>query len=301
MTKNNNCAALIARHPVRFFLTVVRGFRANQGILLSGAVAFYTLLSMIPIFTLLLVVLSHFMDEQQLLNSLAENLELVAPGFSKALMAQIQQFLQHRHVVGWVVLLFMLFFSSMAFTVLENAMSFIFFHRVSIRRRHFLISAVIPYIYILLLGFGLFLITLIGGALRTVEDQQIVLLTWVWRLDGLTATVLYLLGVIGLILMLTSFYIVLPGGRVSLRHAMVGGITAGILWEIVRHGLIWYFSTLSVVNVIYGSLATAIVALVSLEVAAMILLFGAQVIAEYERLGRGDDCPDGLEEIRTGD
>ena len=301
MTKNRSCAALIARHPLRFLIRVVRGFRANQGLLLSGAVAFYTLLSMIPIFTLLLVVLSHFMDEQQLLNSLAENLELIAPGFSKALMAQIQQFLQQRHVVGWVVLLFMLFFSSMAFTVLENAMSFIFFHRVSIRRRHFLISAVIPYVYILLLGLGLFLLTVIGSALRTVEDHQIVLLAWVWRLDGLTATVLYLLGVFGLILMLTSFYLVLPGSRVSLRHAMVGGITAGVLWEIVRHGLIWYFSTLSVVNVIYGSLATAIVALVSLEVAAMILLFGAQVIAEYERLGHGEECPDELEEIRTGE
>ena len=55
-----------------------------------------------------------------------------------------------------------------------------------------------------------------------------------------------------------------------------------LLWELARHLLIWYFSTLSFVNLVYGTLATAIVALLSLEVAAMILLFGAQVIAEYE-------------------
>jgi membrane protein len=48
---------------------------------------------------------------------------------------------------------------------------------------------------------------------------------------------------------------------------------------------VFYFSTLSMVTVIYGSLATAIVALLSLEIAGMILLLGAQVIAEYERLG----------------
>ena len=48
--------------------------------------------------------------------------------------------------------------------------------------------------------------------------------------------------------------------------------------------LVWYFSTLSFVNVIYGSFATAIVILISLEFAAIILLLGAQVIAEYERL-----------------
>jgi membrane protein len=48
--------------------------------------------------------------------------------------------------------------------------------------------------------------------------------------------------------------------------------------------LVWYFGTLSLVKVVYGSLATAIVALLTIEVAAMILLLGAQVIAEYERL-----------------
>ena len=44
-------------------------------------------------------------------------------------------------------------------------------------------------------------------------------------------------------------------------------------------------TTLSLVNVVYGSLGTAIVVLISLEIAGMILLLGAQVIAEYERLG----------------
>ncbi len=35
---------------------------------------------------------------------------------------------------------------------------------------------------------------------------------------------------------------------------------------------------------VYGSLTTAIVVLLSLEIAAIVLLFGAQVIAEYERI-----------------
>jgi uncharacterized BrkB/YihY/UPF0761 family membrane protein len=37
---------------------------------------------------------------------------------------------------------------------------------------------------------------------------------------------------------------------------------------------------------VYGSLTTAIVVLLSLELAATLLLLGAQVIAEYERLAR---------------
>ena len=63
-------------------------------------------------------------------------------------------------------------------------------------------------------------------------------------------------------------------------------MTAALLWEATRRVLIWYFSTLSQVNVVYGSLTTAIVVLLSLEIAATLVLLGAQVIAQYERLDR---------------
>ena len=75
----------------------------------------------------------------------------------------------------------------------------------------------------------------------------------------------------------------MPVGHLAFWHAFIGGATAAVLWEVVRHVLVWYFSTLSLVNIIYGSFATVIIILVSLEVGAIILLLGAQVIAEYER------------------
>ena len=74
------------------------------------------------------------------------------------------------------------------------------------------------------------------------------------------------------------------GAQIALRA--FGGVTAAVLWEITRRVLVWYFSTLSKVNVVYGSLTTAIVVLFSLEIAATLLLFGAQVIAEYEKFDR---------------
>jgi uncharacterized BrkB/YihY/UPF0761 family membrane protein len=53
--------------------------------------------------------------------------------------------------------------------------------------------------------------------------------------------------------------------------------------EFLLRVLVWYYSTISLVNVVYGSLTTAVVALLSIEIAVIILLFGAQVIAEFER------------------
>ena len=61
-----------------------------------------------------------------------------------------------------------------------------------------------------------------------------------------------------------------------------------MLWEITRHLLVWYFNTLSKVSVVYGSLTTSIIVLLSLEIGAALLLLGAQVISEYERIGLPD-------------
>ncbi len=280
-------ARYVMNDPLKFFSRVINGFRANQGFLLSGAIAYYTLLSIIPMMALILAVLSQFAAPEELLEALREYLDLVivTPGQIDAVIDQVHVFLQKSKVIGILGFVLLLFFSSFAFTALENAMSVIFFHRVSIKRRHFLVSAIIPYIYILLLAIGLFVVSMVSGYLRSHEWSQ-----------GVMETILiYLLGISGEIVLLTSLYLVMPVGRLSLQHALIGGVTAAILWEITRHILVWYFSTLSLVNVIYGAFSTAIVILISLEAAAIILLLGAQVIAEYERIGTGQKNIHGLQ------
>jgi YihY family inner membrane protein len=189
-------------------------------------------------------------------------------------------------VLGPVLLVTMIFFSSLAFSVLESAMAVIFHHRKADHKRHFLVSVAMPYVYILCLCVGLLLVTLVSGALQLVGQESVDLLGRSWSLSGVSGLLLYLLGLGGEIFMLTSLYLVMPAGRMSLRHALLGGVTAALLWEATRRVLIWYFSTLSQVNVVYGSLTTAIVVLLSLEIAATLVLLGAQVIANYERLDR---------------
>lgn len=274
---------LVLQHPWRFILQVFRGFRASQGLLLAGAVAYYALLSIIPLITLILLILSQFIDYHQLLETLQQNIAVVLPTHAEVITRQMAVLLENRGIISWLMVLVLLFFSSLAFTVVENAMSFIFFHRVQIHRRHFLVSAILPYAYILVLGLGFLLMSLIAGALYAIEGTHINLLGVEFTLEGISRVMLYLIGLAGQILILTSFYLVMPLGKLSFRHALIGGVTAGLLWEVVRHVLVWYFSTLSVVSLVYGSLATAIVFLLSLEIAGLILLFGAQVIAEYER------------------
>jgi len=273
--------------PGRFFLEVLKAFKKNQGLLLAGAVAYNALLSIVPMLILFVIALSHFVDPEQLLETLRRYLEWIIPGQSAAVIGELGNFLAHREVAGWVLLVVMLFFSSLAFTMLENAMSVIFFHRVLDRPRRYVVSALLPYCFILLLGIGFLVVTVVAGSLEALADKSVHVFGGDYSLDPFSVGLLYLLGVAGEILLLTALYLVMPVGRLSFRHALLGGVTAALLWEATRHVLTWYFGSVSKVNVVYGSLTTAIVVLLSLEIAATLLLFGAQVIAEYERLERG--------------
>ena len=283
---NRRALAYVARHPMDFMVQCLQGFRANQGLLLAGAVAYYSLLSILPLLMLVVVALSHVIDQQELLSTVGRYLNWLVPGQSKPIVAEVAQFLEHRDLVGGVLLISMLFFSSLAFTVLENAMCVIFKHRVAIRRRHFMISAIMPYCYILSLGAGMLLVTLVAGSLQVLGQESVQLFGYSWSLNGVSGVLLYLLGLGGEVLVLSSIYLVMPVGRLSLSHALIGGVTAALLWEVARRILVWYFSTLSQVSVVYGSMTTAIIVMFSLEIGATLLLFGAQVISEFERVGR---------------
>jgi YihY family inner membrane protein len=258
-----------------FSLVVLKSFRANQGLLLAGAVAYYALLSIIPLLILFVIGFSHFVDEVEVLLAIARYVEWVAPGQGKAIVGQLSSFFDHKGVVGGVLLVTMIFFSSLAFSVLESAMSVIFLHRLGTQRRHFLVSLSLPYFYMLVLGVALLAVTLVGVELERIDN------------DTLSRVALYAMGLLSEVLIITSIYYVMPVGRLTFRHALLGGATATFLWEITRQVLRVYFGSLSQVTEVYGSFATAIVILLSFEFGAILLLLGAQVIAEYERLQGG--------------
>ena len=283
----NPRAVHVLKNPLAFVLQVLKAFQANQGLLLSGAVAYYALLSIVPLLILMVIALSHVIDQDELLTTLRRALEYVVPGEGRAVVLELKAFLDHREVIGWVLFITMLFFSSLGFKVLENAISVIFLHRVQKRRRHFLVSLLLPFGYIVFIGAALFATTFVMADLMAIGDGNFLILGHSWSLGGFSRGLIYAAGVIGGILLISAIYYFMPVGRLSAQHALIGGATAGLLWELIRHALGWYFGTLSQVSRVYGSLTTAIIVLLSLEVAATLLLLGAQVIAEYESIETG--------------
>lgn len=266
-----------------FARCVMKNFRRNNGLLLAGAVGYNTLLSIVPLLALVLVALSAVVEERTLLALVRDETDAVFPGSGPAVRAALESFLEKREVIGTVGFAGMLFFSTIAFRILEDAIATVF-HRDRPRRdRHWLRSIGLPFAYVASVGLGVLVLTLVMFTFDAIPEEGVNLLGWDIHRTQLSVPLVKLLAFSGLVVLLSSFYWVMPGIDVGLKRAFIGGAIAATLWEGVRSILMWYFANLSLVHVIYGSLATVVVVLVGLEIAAIILLLGAEILAELER------------------
>src|SRR3977135_2956760 len=101
-------AGLILQNPLAFALQVLKAFKSNQGLLLAGAVAYYALLSIVPLLILMVMALSYVIEQGELLDTLRRALEYVVPGQSKEVVQELSAFLANGAVIGWVLFVTML-------------------------------------------------------------------------------------------------------------------------------------------------------------------------------------------------
>ncbi|GHE19778.1 YihY/virulence factor BrkB family protein [Halomonas urumqiensis] len=271
----------------RFLWRVFTAFLRNRGILLAGGVGYNILLSIVPLFALLVVLLARVADEQHLLGVLTIQAQHLAPAHAEVLLEAVRTLLDSRDVIGILGFPVLLLFSSFAFRMLEDALAIIFHAPDSHHPgRSVWVSVLLPYAFMLVLGAGLLALTLLVTLASSLNSLWLALFDRELPLASLSEPMLNLTSFLGVFLLFSAIYKVLPVVKIALRRAIVGGFVAALLWEGVRMLLVFYFANLSLVNAVYGSLATLIVVLLSLEVGAIILLLGAQVIAELERNAR---------------
>jgi membrane protein len=144
------------------------------------------------------------------------------------------------------------------------------------------VSALLPYLFMLLLMVALFFITLLTATVDVLDERPLGVFALERPLAYGIKLLVRLSGFLGLVLLFAGIYRVLPVVRISIRRAFVGGLAAAVLWRLTAVFMVYFFTNISMVNVLYGSLATVIVVLLSLEIVFIILLLGAQVIAELE-------------------
>ncbi len=267
---------------LRFAGRVGGSFLGNRGLLLAGGVGYNALLSLVPFLAVVVSLLSLAFDEEQILAVLRAEVAELVPQHAGTVVDAARTFIEAGGPTGAFTALALVFFSSIAFRMLEEAVATIFHTSVGGVRRRVWVSAVLPYLTIAIVVAALFALPVAPYSLDALGERSVRIFGVGRSLAGPVAWVVGVLNFVGLVLAFAAIYHVLPVVRISIRRALVGGLTAAVLWRGVARFLVYFFTNVSMANVIYGSLATAVITLLYLEIASIILLVGAQVIAELE-------------------
>ena len=259
-----------------------RAFSQDGCMNLSAALAFYSILSLIPFLFLLISAAGYILGSSDEAHRMALSFfDRFFPQASPLIFREVGAISQRAGVLGWVGLLSMIWTASVIFSSLEFAMRVVF--RVE-QRRNFLQAKLLALAMIpasAIIFFLSFLVTAFSGVMGTYE------IDFLGVAVGKSALFEFLLGYVLPYLVLavafTAIYKMIPNTPISSRHALAGGASCAFLFELAKHFFTWYIGRSSQYNVIYGSLEAIVILVVWAFYSSSILLFCAEVVSAYRR------------------
>ncbi|MDI6752921.1 MAG: YihY/virulence factor BrkB family protein [Thermodesulfobacteriota bacterium] len=259
-----------------------RAFSQDGCMNLSAALAFYSILSLIPFLFLLVSAASYLLGSSEQAHQLTWSfLDRLFPQASAVIYREVKAISQRAGVLGWVGFLSMIWTASVIFSSLEFAMGVVF--RVE-RRRPFLKSKMLALTMIpasALIFFLTLFVTAFAGVMDRFEIKYFGLnLT---HSDLFEFLVGFLFPYLVLTIAFTSVYKIIPNTSIAFRHALAGGMSCAFLFEVAKHFFTWYIGRSSQYNVIYGSLEAIVILVMWAFYSSSILLFCAEVVSAYRR------------------
>lgn len=259
-----------------------RAFFIDGCMNLSAALAFYTILSLIPFLFLLISGAAYLLGSSEAAFMMALSFfNQVFPHASSLVFEEAKSISQRAEVIGLVGFFSMVWTASVIFSSLEFALGIVF--RVEERRNFFkdklLALSMIPgSTLVFLLSFS---VTAFAGFL---QEMEIIF----WGINLAKSALLeiligYLFPYLILTFAITAIYKIIPNTIISFHHALAGGASCAFLFEVAKHFFAWYIKNYARYNVIYGGLEAMIILVLWPFYFACILLFCAEVVSAYRR------------------
>jgi len=255
-----------------FCLAVFWRFYEERGLQTAGSLTYTTLLSLVPLFTVALAVATAFpvFDQTmaQLQEFVLENFLPDARGID-TIAEEITSFTQNAGRLTAIGLAVFLVTAVMLMMTIDVALNRLF----RVQRQRPMLQQVLIYWTVITLG-----PVLIGGSLSMTSFA--VGASFGWLRLGYVAD--WLLGVLPFVFTcaaLTLLYGVVPYRAVRPRDALIGGVAAGIVFEIAKRGFAIYLARFPTYTLIYGAFATIPIFLVWLYLSWVVVLAGATLTA----------------------
>ncbi len=253
-----------------FVSTVWLEFRDNHGMQRASAMAYATLLALVPLFTLSLSMFASFSEMSDVKVALQNKIlshfiPTTGNEIFDAVTLYLDKFMANAKTINTIGIIGLAVTSIALFTAVENSFNFIW--RVAKRRSFFAR-------YNAFCGMIIGMPLLIGGSVYLSSLFNIQSLTHGFPVLG---KVIYML--LPLFMTWIAFillYHLVPYTRVRWWPSILAGILAGTLWEIAKFNFGIYVARAVNVSVIYGSVGSILLFLAWLYFTWIIVLLGAQ-------------------------
>lgn len=275
-----------AREAGAFLRFVVARFDGDRCLATAGALSYTSLLALVPLIAVFLSIFSAFPFFAQLRDQAEQELAgILMPTAEAAVIAKFGEFVDRAASMTGFGVIGLAVTSLLLLNTINSAFDNIW--RVTVARP--LVVRLLAYWAIISLGPLLFGAALwLSGVLLTTGETIAgsafdVLLSWLAPLVPL------LLEASGFALL----YVAVPNRRVRRRDAICGGVTAAVLFEVLKRGFALYVIYFPAYQTIYGAISAIPIFLVWMYGCWAVALFGAEVVAALPEWRDRQDNPGG--------
>jgi len=263
----------------------MRRFYDDNCMQIASSLTFTSLLSIVPIVTVALTVITAFPVFGEMTAALQVFLlENMMPSSADVIASYTQQFTQNAAKLTAVGIVFLFITSVMLLLTIDRAFNDIW----RVKRSRSIVSRVFVYWTLItvgpvLIGASLSITSwLVGHAVGLVRD-----------VPGVSVAVLSIVPVLLTSIALSLLYAAMPNRTIRVWDAVIGGLLGGFAFEIMKRGFGFYIAQFPTYTLVYGAFATVPIFLLWIYVSWLVVIFGAVVVAALPewRAGAGQARP----------
>ena len=261
----------------RLLTTAYRGFARDSGGVTAGAIAFFSILALVPISLLAFTVFARLLGSEAHRQFESAVQQLLPGGSGEVLKAIAAYSRSPKPLVNLVGMLALLWSGTSLLALLSQILTTIWIGR---RARGYLAQRLVG-LLALLAGGLLFLVNMLVAGLiaaaRAHEDRLGPLAVYLHAIHFLGSVLPFFLSAASAAVGFFLLYRFLPDGRVSTRAAALATLPAALLWLVSRSLFSVLVAGSSYYGQVYGPLTGAMVLLLWIYYTAYIMIFCAEL------------------------
>lgn len=260
---------------------VFQRFGQERGPEAAASLAYYAFFSIFPMLLVFIVIGSFFVDRTVVETQLFNLLQGIIPGVEEVIIANIERVLELRGTVTFIAVISLFWSATSVFNILAKNINRAFPQATV---PDFIKGRLMGFVMVFALGFLMllsFAASTVSGLIPVINvpfNDKALHETLLWQISSFLVPV-------GInLLMFWAMYFWVPRIKVSRRASLIGGMIAGITWELLNNVFTWYLSSgLSQYRLIYGSVGTIVALLFWIYLTATIALLGAHLTSAIQQ------------------